>query len=403
MTGENDDRRRDDIARGSPLDGVEVGADAAPPSRPTYPLSHEDFRNARHLPVLDGLRALSVALVFFFHANPTRTAFLSGWEGVTTFFILSGFLITTLLLREHEDTGQISLRAFYARRVFRIFPLYFFVLAVHYVLIVLAGIGQNAPQFRAALPYYLTYMSEWAPHPPSTPFSQSWTLGIEEKYYLVWPFLIGLLLHRSFRARIGVVATLVLIPILTLPLGLSPNYQEIIFTAYGRILIGCLIALCLHDARIYERLRVFGRRSTSTVVACLFVASLLLVHAWKSNVSLYAFPFVAGLLVITLIIGDGGASRLLSKRAFRYIGTRAYGIYLLDSLANRAAGYVTPTPSDWPRTLLFFSVRFVIAFVIADLLFRVIERPMISVGKRVSRRLRARSSAPASLGPASAA
>lgn len=393
MTDARAERLESDLAHGSPLDGVEVGAGGSEPEG-TFPLTHAAFRTARHFPALDGLRALSVALVYFFHTNPSLTAFLSGWEGVTTFFLLSGFLITTLLLREYEDTGRLSLAAFYVRRVFRIFPLYFFVLGVHYVLIVQAGIGQNAPQLKAAMPWYLTYMSEWGPHADSTPFSQSWTLGIEEKFYFIWPLLIAVLLHRSLRVRLGVVVALVLVPILTLPLGLSPSRQEIVFTAYGRILIGCLIAICLHEARLYQRLRFLGRHAWSLVVVVLFVGSLLLVEAWHSNWSTYAFPFAAALLLISLTIGDGVGSKVLSLRSVRYVGTRAYGIYLLDSLANRAAGYVIHNPSDWPHTILSFVLRFAIAFVIADVMFRTIERPMIAVGKRLSRRVRAAAPAP---------
>jgi peptidoglycan/LPS O-acetylase OafA/YrhL len=388
MSEQRGERRQDDISHGSPLDGVEVSTDESV-GVASGALSYDAFRDARHYPALDGLRALSVALVYFFHTNPTLTSFLSGWEGVTTFFLLSGFLITTLLLREHENTGGISLKAFYIRRILRIFPLYYIVLGIHYVLIVQMGIGQNAPQLRAAMPWDLTYMSEWGPHADSTPFAQSWTLGIEEKYYLVWPFVIGLLLHRSIRTRFSVVVLLTLLPILTLPLGLSPGRQEIVFTAYGRILIGCVIALCLHERRIYERLRFLGGRFQSLGIALAFVGSLLLVDAWKSNLTLYGFPFVAGLLLVSLIIGGGLASKLLSPSAVRFIGTRAYGIYLLDSLANRAAGYVVH-PTDWPRTLLSFGLRFAIALLIADVLFRTIERPLIAYGKRLSHHVRLR-------------
>ena len=157
------------------------------------------------------------------------------------------------------------------------------------------------------------------------------------------------------------------------------------FTAYGRILIGCLIALCLNERRIFDRLRFAGRRAWSVAVACAFIASLLLVSPLQGMI--YAFPFVAGLLLISLMIGDGLASRLLSHRAVRYVGTRAYGVYLLDSLAHRAGGYITPAVTDWPTTLLFFVVNLAIAFVIADLLYRLIEQPLIAVGKRVSRRV----------------
>jgi peptidoglycan/LPS O-acetylase OafA/YrhL len=380
----DDARRRKDFSSGSPLDGVEVGVDGLERTR-SFPLDHAGFRGTRHFPALDGLRALSVLLVYFFHASDHRTHFLSGWEGVTIFFLLSGFLITTLLLREHEDTGRISLGAFYVRRIFRIFPLYFFVLGLHYVLIVGLGIGGHAEQLSKAMPYYLTYMSEWVAGTPGTPFLQSWSLGIEEKYYLVWPFFIGLLLRGSLRMRLGVVAALVLVPYLTLPIDMTSSRREIVFTAYGRILIGCLIALCLNDRRIFARLRFAGTPAWSVAIVCAFVVSLLLVSPVTGMI--YVFPFVAGLLLISLMIGNGFGSRLLSHRAVRYVGTRAYGIYLLDSLAHRAGGYVTPAVTNWPTTLLFFVANFAVAFVIADVLYRVLERPFIALGKRLSSRV----------------
>ena len=165
------------------------------------------------------------------------------------------------------------------------------------------------------MPWYLAYMSERGPHADSTPFSQSWTLGIEEKFYFsAWCCSSSPCCSTcSLRVRLGVVVALVLVPILTLPLGLSPSRQEIVFTAYGRILIGCLIAICLHEARLYQRLRFLGRHAWSLVVVVLFVGSLLLVEAWHSNWSTYAFPFAAALLLISLTIGDGVGSKVLSR------------------------------------------------------------------------------------------
>ena len=100
--------------------------------------------------------------------------------------MISGFLITTLLLREEERAGRASLWRFYTRRVFRIFPLYFFALAVFSALVLLFRLGNDPDAFAERLPLLATYNGEFA---GSGTFSHSWSLGIEEKFYLVWPLL----------------------------------------------------------------------------------------------------------------------------------------------------------------------------------------------------------------------
>src|SRR6516225_1632317 len=95
--------------------------------------SYVDYQRRKYLPELDGLRAISVLLVVSVHLHDFETVWkwLAGWQGVTVFFVLSGYLITTLSLREEEQRGSLSLAAFYVRRSLRIFPLYYFVLAVY--------------------------------------------------------------------------------------------------------------------------------------------------------------------------------------------------------------------------------------------------------------------------------
>jgi peptidoglycan/LPS O-acetylase OafA/YrhL len=94
------------------------------------------FWSENYFPALDGLRALSILLVFFVHIHVSRPE-IRGWIGVHIFFVLSGFLITTLLLREREHYGRISLRGFYVRRFFRIVPIYFLVLAAYVPIVLL--------------------------------------------------------------------------------------------------------------------------------------------------------------------------------------------------------------------------------------------------------------------------
>src|SRR5215831_18491373 len=166
------------------------------------------------LPQLDGLRGISILMVLTAHVYAPGWPHLEGRYGVTVFFVLSGFLITRLLSHEESETGGISLAAFYVRRAFRLFPLYYLVLGVYCVLILGLGMhtdGRNT--FIDALPWYFTYMQDVPYFQHRTdfssalhlPFYQSWSLGIEEKFYLLWP-IVAFRVLRNPRSRIALAA-----------------------------------------------------------------------------------------------------------------------------------------------------------------------------------------------------
>jgi peptidoglycan/LPS O-acetylase OafA/YrhL len=135
---------------------------ASPPG--ALSATHRIFLSRGYFPLLDGLRCLSIVAVVWFHAaGGTFTGILSrGNQGVSLFFVISGFLITTILLREQSTTGDISLQRFYLRRTFRIFPLYYAMLALYVVLVIVAEKQPAvAAQFWHNLPFFLTYTSNW--------------------------------------------------------------------------------------------------------------------------------------------------------------------------------------------------------------------------------------------------
>src|SRR5690606_33976224 len=107
----------------------------------------EGFLAVRYWPALDGLRAVSILLVVLFHTTDPVWQVIDGRMGVTLFFVISGFLITTLLLREEERRGQVSLRGFYIRRIFRIAPLYYLALGATLVLVLAMGVGERTDGF----------------------------------------------------------------------------------------------------------------------------------------------------------------------------------------------------------------------------------------------------------------
>jgi peptidoglycan/LPS O-acetylase OafA/YrhL len=112
-------------------------------------LSFEAFQARKHMLALDGLRALAILGVLLHHTRGKPFALLHGFRGVWVFFVLSGFLITTLALREASRTGRVDLRAFFIRRAFRIFPLYYLVLIAYMVWVFVLGMEPEAERFRA--------------------------------------------------------------------------------------------------------------------------------------------------------------------------------------------------------------------------------------------------------------
>jgi peptidoglycan/LPS O-acetylase OafA/YrhL len=158
--------------------------------------AHRAFLSRSYFPLLDGLRCLSIVAVVWFHAagaTATSGIFSRGEEGVSLFFVISGFLITTILLREQSTTGGISLKRFYLRRTLRIFPLYYALLALYAILVaVIESHSAAGDQFWRNLPYFLTYTSNWfvTLGADRVIFFFAWSLATEEQFYFFWPWVV---------------------------------------------------------------------------------------------------------------------------------------------------------------------------------------------------------------------
>lgn len=164
--------------------------------------AYQRFLGQRYFASLDGVRCLSIGAVLWHHspafdpATESVRLLLRGYLGVDLFFVLSGFLITTLLLREEVRNGRISISGFYRRRALRILPVYFLlvtVLSIYYIWI------KGEVQYGPMVPYYYLFLANFliGDIPLLAP---TWSLSVEEQYYLVWPLVI-LLSLGFFRAR----------------------------------------------------------------------------------------------------------------------------------------------------------------------------------------------------------
>jgi peptidoglycan/LPS O-acetylase OafA/YrhL len=326
--------------------------------------------------------AIAVLLVVVTHARgPRQLHHLAGWNGVTIFFVLSGFLITTLALREEDRSGRVSLLGFTVRRAFRILPLYLLVVVLYVPIVLLAGIG-DAGKFTHALPFYATPFPEipFFTGGGHVPFSISWSLGIEEKFYVVWPLLaFGLLYHwRSARLPLAVAlaASLWLAE-------LAPHASRFVFP-YFHILVGCIVAMLLHDRRAYDRLRHVARRELATpLLGCAVV-----LQVWSSwglpplVIPLYTLAVAA--LLVGVVVTDRTSTGLLTCRPLVYIGAISYALYLTHQLGLGVSESLVSPQRGWYGDLVSLTVGLGLAIAFCAVLHRWVEKPMIARGRRLA-------------------
>jgi peptidoglycan/LPS O-acetylase OafA/YrhL len=347
--------------------------------------------SAGWLPQLDGLRGISILMVLCAHVFSPSWKKLQGQYGVTVFFVLSGFLITQLLLREEHENGAISFAAFYIRRIFRLFPLYYLILGVYCVLILAVGLNPDGrPGFVDALPWYLTYLQE-IPHlrdrtlsdPNVVPFYQSWSLGIEEKFYLIWP-LVAFRLLRNQSARIVLCASAVL---LFSASGLV--HQGRYIYPYAAISVGCLFALLYDTAGIRDRLAgwVSSWRALPMFLTWPLLHGLVAWSSLPSEVRLLAdlaYPLSIA-FVILASLRSSWLARALSFTPLSVLGQYSYCIYLIHPLARRAVEQVLHVRTGQGNSLVIFLLMLLFSTIGAGILHYTVESPLREMGRRIAR------------------
>lgn len=305
--------------------------------------------NARYRPYLDGLRTVAVYLVVAFHAG--LPGFRGGFVGVDTFFVLSGYLVTQILLRDLTSRGHIQWRRFYSRRVRRILPAALIVLivtafvysAVATPLEVFDAVGGFRASFFYVANWYFFHQSTdyFAANVNTNPVLHFWSLAVEEQFYLLWPLLLGGLYVASGRTgarrwwvmRIVVVVAAVASAIEALHLGatnLGRAYYGTDTRAY-QLLAGAALALSPQLFRLSAGSRKRARLSATVSVLALGVLVLLATSVFDlSAISRgVSVTLAAAVLIVALENAGGGiAKRTLSSKPATYLGRISYGTYL---------------------------------------------------------------------------
>jgi peptidoglycan/LPS O-acetylase OafA/YrhL len=336
-------------------------------------------RARRHIPALDGLRGAAVAAVLLFHAGHLA----GGWLGVDLFFVLSGFLITSLLLAERARRDRISLSAFWARRGRRLLPALFLVLIGVGVYAVVWAAPRELAQIRsdglATLGYVANWhqigqgQSYWDLFRAPSPLEHTWSLAIEEQFYLVWPIVVVALLawRREPRrvlavALIGITASFAAMLVLYHP---GANPQRVYLgtdTRASSILIGAALA-ALVATRGWTQVR--GARAALEGVG---VASLgFLAWAWLrlsgTTPAVYQGLLLACSLAAGLVIAaaahprPGLVARIFSFRPLRALGVISYGVYLWHWPVYLVADSSRVGLTGWPLTAVQVSITLAVA------------------------------------------
>ena len=332
------------------------------------------------IPGLYGVRAVAVGLVIAYHFGFD----INGAMGVQIFFTLSGFLITTLLLREIDATGTISFRAFYLRRTKRIFPALYAFLAVCVAILLLRRREVPWPEVAASALYVQNYFAAIA-HRPDTVVSHTWSLAIEEQFYLLWPILAYRYRHDAAHMVKALLALIVISwlarQILYYGFGVGQSYLYHGFeTRMDQLAVGCALAGVLRGRMFYAfwRLACASPIAPALVIAALAVSSLF--HGsdpYRFTVGYTVEPILTAVLVVQLIVfSRHRVWGLFNSAPMLFLGRISYSLYLYQQITLHTARRLT---ADYPIGVQFgFAVTCTI--VTAWLSYTFVEQRFRSSG-----------------------
>ncbi|HEX8557808.1 MAG TPA: acyltransferase [Pyrinomonadaceae bacterium] len=338
----------------------------------------------RRIPELDGLRGVAVLLVMAHHATSGLPH--GGFLGVDVFFTLSGFLITSLLLAEVERTGGVDFRAFYARRALRLFPA-LLALLVTFVIVYLAfDLWTPRDTFAAAL-VVLGYASNWARAlgwgVDLGPLDHTWSLSIEEQFYLLWPALF-VALHRLLRRPRLILSALALLVAALCVYRACLFSDDAVLRLYNGfdthadgLLVGCAVAY-LPSAGLQPRRVPAGLVAACAAGFALLVLTLKYTDAFYYRGGLTLVALGVGLVLVWLASEGGGALRAaLRLPPLSWVGRISYGLYLWHYFVFVSV----PHLEGWrPGSRL--ALNAVLSFAAAALSFYLVERPFLRLKGR---------------------
>ncbi len=345
-------------------------------------------------PSINGLRAISILLVLCNHLTmrdnlfahlssikllmPLLAFLLDGQLGVNVFFVISGFLITSLMIQEEEVENKISLKSFYIRRTLRIFPAYYFLLLVYFILQVFNFIHIGASSWLTAITYtkYFNWHNEWLT-------SHAWSLSIEEHFYLLWPlvFISGKIFRKRFALLLILLVPVIRVFIYFFPISWLNEFT--IFLRIDAIAIGCLFAI--YKDEVIKKMSAHWLKLFLTALLFLFFLRYGPLLAAKINMGFIFIPLgvthgtIANLLIATImmysVFGPKGIwFKILNNKIVNYIGLLSYSIYLWQQF------FFNPNEN----LLTHFPINIICIFFMAVFSYHLIELPFLKLKSKFS-------------------
>jgi len=347
-----------------------------------------------HIPSLDGLRAVSFLIVFLAHSGAGTILAVPGGFGVTVFFFLSGFLITTLMRVEHETTGRVNVRFFYIRRVLRILPPFYVILALACIL-TLTHVLPGELQPGAVLAQVLHFSNYWfiafgssGAAAGTVPY---WSLAVEEHFYLIFPFLFLTLNRflsyrgqaRTYWALCAVVCVWRCVLVLWFSVPEDRTYLAS-DTRFDSILFGCALAMGLNPVidrpMGSERVWKWGILPASLA---LLLFTFVFRAPWFRETIRYS---VQGLALTPVFIAairfpHWFPFRMLNAKAVAFVGVLSFTLYLSHQIVLIALQTWLPLLRPYEMALLALACAFAFSLTIHQL----VEKPSAALRKRLAR------------------
>lgn len=374
------------------VDGLEASSARADGGAFTAPAPR---RRLSHVPALDGVRGVAVLVVVGFHAfgllAPVWQWLPGGFLGVDVFFVLSGFLITSLLIGEHDRRGRIGLGGFYRRRALRLLPALVLLLVAHFIYSEIIG-SPTKIELQTAGVVLFYFLNWWAVlgHPFSTDLGHLWSLSVEEQFYLVWPLVV--LLFVSFRRRLPVVVTILVVAVSAVVLhrivlwqGGAPKLSLHVRTdtrADG-LLIGTLLAVLWTQQKIPRRgLGVAATVSVGFLAYCIFTPRPF---GFYADGGFTAVAVASAVILLAVVESEWLGNIVLGFAALRAIGRVSYGLYLWHHVVM----FAVARESAHIKPVMRFVIALGLTAAITCASWFLVERPFL----RWKDRLEARSKA----------
>lgn len=341
---------------------------------------------------LESLRAFAVLIVLYVHFIPKTSTFYVPylWYGVDLFFTISGFLITSILLsardQENKSNGR-TLKNFYMRRVLRLFPIYYLFILFFYFAKHLGNLHLWKDEYNLYFFTYFQNMYYFFEGSFNSQFSHLWSLGVEEQFYMVWPFLV-LFIPRKLLPYL-----FVFMIFLSLTLNFIfqevPLFRSLTFSNFHTLGIGALFAFF----HLYKKENPFfiKIKQYRTIISGFLFLTLVLILTYETSLG-YLFPLISdsflALTTVSLVIAatygwQYGFHKITQNKALMMIGKISYGVYLfhlpLPSLVNAIYGKVTGQELNFGHELLYFLFYTSLTIILAHFSFKWLEMPFLKL------------------------